>query len=97
MRLVLNLTYPGSDGFTYVPEPSQITGGIRDLAEPLTFHVDANDVNVTGLQDTPTQNSAVAAVQQIASYLNMRWPGYNHSFVEKWSTDHINADTQGKT
>ncbi len=83
------LDYPGSDGFTYVPEPSQTAGGIRDLNEPLTFHVDANDITVTGLQDTPTQNSAVAAVQQIASYLNMRWPGYGHSFVEKWSTDHV--------
>jgi hypothetical protein len=91
-----HLTYPGSDGFSYVPEPSQTNGNIRDPAEPLTFHVDANPFTATGLQDTPTQNSAVAAVQQIASYLNMKWPGYSHSFVEKWSTDHLNADTQGK-
>ncbi len=91
-----HLHYPGSDGFTYVPEPSQTAGNIRDPTEPLTFHVDANDVTVTGLQDTPGQNSAVAAVQQIASYLNMTWPGYGHSFVEKWSTDHIHADNQGK-
>jgi hypothetical protein len=89
------LTYPGSVGFTFVPEPSQTQGGIRDATEPLTFHVDAN-VSQTGLQDTPTQNSAVAAVQQIASYLNMKWPGYNHSFVEKWSTNRVSADNQGK-
>jgi hypothetical protein len=88
------LIFPGSDGFTFVPEVSSTTGSFRDSAEPLTFHVDAN-ISTVG-QDTPAQNSAVAAVQQIASYLNLRWSGYQHSFVEKWSVNQTTADTQGK-
>jgi hypothetical protein len=83
-----------SVGFTYTSENSTTTPSLRDPAELLTFHGDGNTGTSTSVN--PTQNPTIAAVTEIASYLNTKWPGYQHTFVEKWSTVPPTADARGQ-
>ena len=83
-----------SVGFTYTQETSTTTTSLRDPAELLTFHADGNTNASTSV--SATQNPTIAAVTELAGYFNSKWPGYQHTFVEKWSTTPPTADAQGQ-
>jgi hypothetical protein len=80
----------GAVGFAFAPESSSTVASLRDADELLTFHSDGTSTSVN-----PTKNPTEAAVTEIAKYLGTRWPGYSHTFVEKWSTIPGTADDQG--
>jgi hypothetical protein len=88
------VTNLGSVGFAFAPESSSTVATLRDPNELLTFHGDGNGPTSTSID--PAKNPTVAAVTEIARFLNTPWPGYQHTFVEKWSTTPGIADDRGR-